>query len=227
MDAPVSVVQHLVTVLRLSAGTALEVFNGQGGRFSATLASIARRQAIIQLDQALAAQGESPLETHLGLVMSKGERFDIALQKATELGVTSVTPLISERCEVSLKAERREKKLQHWRGVLIAACEQAQRDYLPALHPVTPLTAWAAASQSALKLVLHTHATAFSEPPAAPESVSFLVGPEGGLSTSEINYASQQGFVAWQLGPRTLRTETAPLAALSILQYRYGDLAKE
>jgi 16S rRNA (uracil1498-N3)-methyltransferase len=216
---------HLVRVLRLGNGAPVEVFNGRGARFAARLDEVSKRSAALILERILEPISPSPLATHLGLVMSKGDRMDIALQKATELGVSEITPLTSERCDLRLKADRQEKKQQHWQGVIISACEQCGQDTLPVLHPITALHDWISARDQSLKLVLHTAAQRPAWPDQAPGSVAFLVGPEGGLSEQEVADAQQQGFQSWQLGQRILRTETAPLAMLAILQHRWGDLS--
>lgn len=220
---PASVFQHLVKALRLDNGAQVEVFNGRGQRFNGTLTNIGKKAANLLLSEQLVATEESPLVSHLGLVMSKGDRFDYAVQKATELGVTSLTPLTSERCDLRLARDRYEKKLSHWHGIMTSACEQSYRDTLPILHPIQSLNDWTLAQSSALKLVFHTAAQQPVWPAERPDSVSFLVGPEGGLSDSELAFAQQQGFTPWQLGPRILRTETAPVVILSLLQARWGD----
>lgn len=221
---PESAFGHLVRVLRQREGDGFEVFNGKGLRFKAELTGVGKKQASARLVESLDALPESPLHSHLGLVMSKGDRFDYALQKATELGVSTITPLDSDRCDLRLKADRQEKKLQHWQGVITSACEQCGRDTLPELNPITPLLDWLNQDSAALKLVLHTSATAPAWPEQRPERVRFLVGPEGGLTDTEVTTAMQQSYQAWQLGPRIFRTETAPVAMLALLQHRWGDL---
>jgi 16S rRNA (uracil1498-N3)-methyltransferase len=223
LELPAAVFQHLVKVLRLGNDQPLEVFNGRGKRFSAVLCEVSKRSATCQILAEIEATPESPVNTHMGLVMSKGDRFDYALQKATELGVTHITPLTAERCDLKLNADRAEKKLQHWQGVLTSACEQCYRDVVPALNPVQSLTTWVTNQTSEVKLVLHTSARQPLWPEHAPVSVSFLIGPEGGLSENEVDIAQQHGFQSWQLGPRILRTETAPVVILSLLQSRWGD----
>lgn len=224
LPLPEGALAHLVRVLRMGNGDAVEVFNGRGQRFRASLAEVGKRSATIELLEPLATHPESPLVTELGLVMSKGDRMDYALQKATELGVSAITPLSSERCDLRLKTEREAKKRQHWQGVLVSACEQCGRDTVPELHPVTALGDWLAGQRSELKLVLHTASQAPNWPAQAPGSVGFLVGPEGGLTESEVSQAQHHGFQSWQLGPRILRTETAPVAMLALLQHRWGDV---
>lgn len=223
LNLPEGAFGHLVRVLRLGDGADLEVFNGRGQRFSARLQAVGKRSAEVELLNALPSTTASPLHTHLGLVLSKGDRFDYALQKATELGVSAITPLTSERCDLKLKADRQEKKWQHWQGVLASACEQCGQDQLPLLGEIHSLERWVSTQDSALKLVLHTAAEKPKFPATSPTGVSFLIGPEGGLTDLEVAAACNAGFQSWQLGPRILRTETAPVVMLALLQQRWGD----
>lgn len=220
---PDSVFQHLIKVLRLSNGAELQLFNGQGQRFSGQLIEVSKKSAQVTLLSELTSQTESPIQTRMGLVMSKGDRFDYALQKATELGVTHITPLTSERCDLKLKADRIEKKMHHWQGVISSSCEQCYRDKLPTLLPISNIEEWTRTQESEVKLVLHTATDEPNWPDQSPSSISFLIGPEGGLTEAEIKSAQNNGFDAWQLGPRILRTETAPVVILALLQQRWGD----
>jgi 16S rRNA (uracil1498-N3)-methyltransferase len=219
------VAHHLVRVLRSELGTRFVLFNGEGGAYDAELVEAGKKSAVARLHAFHPDDRESPLHTHLGQVMSRGERMDYAIQKATELGVTAITPLMSERCELKLRGEERaDKKLEHWRRVAISACEQCGRNRLPVIHEPRPLADWAAAVSADLKLVL-APAVSGALPGARVSSVALLVGPEGGLSDAEIAAVQAQGFQPWQLGPRVLRTETAPVAALAVLQATRGDLS--
>ena len=218
-----SAFQHLVKVLRLGNGAPLEVFNGHGNRYEAELVEVSKKRANVLIKAEITATPESPLHTHMGIVMSKGDRFDFAIQKATEMGVTSITPLTSERCDLKLNSERAEKKMTHWQGVIVAACEQSYRDTLPVLYPIKSLQHWVEMQDSDLQLVFHTAAIEPTWPEQQPQSVSFLVGPEGGLTDDEVHYGHKNDFISWQLGPRILRTETAPIAILSLLQMKWGD----
>lgn len=221
---PEDVTHHLVRVLRSEPGTRFDLFNGEGGFFEAELLEPNKKAARARLLRFHDDDRASLLHTHLGQVMSKGDRMDYAIQKATELGVTEITPLTSERCELRLRGEERaDKKLEHWRRVAISACEQCGRNRLPVIHEPLALAEWQQSVATALKLVL-APTLAGGLPGEAPDSVALLVGPEGGLSDNEIATAHQHGFQPWQLGPRILRTETAPVAALAILQAHYGDL---
>ena len=214
---------HLARVLRARVGDEVVLFNGDGMDWLGQVKSIEKRRVVVHIGTSVPSIAESPLNTHLGLCLSKGERFDWAIQKATELGVTQITPLLSTRVDVKLPADRLAKKLTHWQQVVVAACEQCGRSRLPSLHPPTDLKHWITAVDADLKLVLHHHQVA-ALPESSPQEVALLVGPEGGLTDDEVEAACQQGFQRFRMGPRVLRTETAPAAALAILGNRWGDL---
>lgn len=224
VELPDELTHHLVKVLRAEDGEHFFIFNGQGGHYEAELKLVSKRVANAQLLSFVDTKKQSPLHTHIGQVMSRGERMDYAIQKATEMGVTEITPLTSERCELKLRGEdRSDKKIEHWRKVAISACEQCGRDIVPVIHAPIALTDWIAQTQADRKFVM---APAVTGGPVAGESVNsvaVLIGPEGGLSENEITLAQNAGFNPWQLGPRVLRTETAPVAALAVLQWLYGD----
>ena len=148
--------------------------------------------------------------------------MDWAIQKATELGANEITPIVSERCEVRLKDERADKRLAHWRQVAISACEQCGRSSVPVIHPPVTLAEWLKTVDATLKLVLHPVAEPLVSH-ARPERLAFLIGPEGGLSETEVEQAKDAGFHAARLGPRVLRTETAPVVALTVAQQLWGD----
>lgn len=212
-------------VLRMAAGRQVILFNGRGGEFSATLTETGKKAVAVRVEEYHPVERESTLAIHLGIGISRGERMDWVLQKATELGVTAITPLFTERGEVRLKGERLQKKQQHWQQILISACEQCQRNRLPQLNAAVPLQQHLAAVQEPHRLVLHHRsesALAARQPLAA---VALLIGPEGGLGDDEISLSEEHGFQALALGPRVLRTETAPVVAISILQYLWGDLS--
>ena len=215
---------HLLKVLRLKPGAGLCLFNGRGGSFAAVLAGSRGPEARVAVGDFAPADHESPLAIELAIGVSRGERMDWVVQKAVELGVTAIRPLVTERTEVRLGGERRDKKLGHWRQIAIAACEQCGRNRLPAIHAPQPLADWLPAA-AGLRLVLAPGATTALAgiEATAPDAVTLLIGPEGGLSAVEIDVAVAAGFRAVTLGPRVLRTETAPLAALAICQARWGD----
>ncbi|WP_116368392.1 16S rRNA (uracil(1498)-N(3))-methyltransferase [Parahaliea mediterranea] len=215
---------HVARVLRMTAGDALVLFNGNGADYPATITSAGKKSVEVSIGAPTDNATESPLVVELGIGISRGDRMDWVLQKATELGVSAVVPLFTERCEVKLKGERADKKHQHWRQVMISACEQSGRSRLPHLAAPTSLAHWLATCSAERRFVLHHRAGTTGEG-ATPASVALAVGPEGGLSEAEIIACESAGFEALALGPRVLRTETAPLAALAIVQARWGDMA--
>ncbi|SRR5690606_14683525 len=214
---------HVARVLRMQAGQQIRLFNGDGQDYPATLVDVGKRHVLVDIGEPVTAAAESPLRIHLGQTMSRGDRMDYAVQKATELGVHAITPLHSERCEVRLKGERQEKREGHWQQVAVSACEQSGRAVVPAVHPVQPLAEWVQTVEADLRLVLHHHSAAPLELATPPTSVALLIGPEGGLTEAEVALAQEAGFVPVAFGNRVFRTETAPVAALSILQWLWGD----
>ena len=219
--------RHAVQVLRLKPGSPIVLFNGAGGEFQATLEHIERRQATARVEAFIDREVESPLSITLIQAISKGERMDYTLQKAVELGVHCIVPVLSERSVVNLPKDRRQKRWQHWQGVLIGACEQCARNRLPILSEPTELTHWLSNdSGSSLKLLLNPTAENHfnSLVPNTDQPIHLLIGPEGGLSSGEIALAELSGFIGICLGPRVLRTETAGVVALTALQMLWGDL---
>ncbi|MGK9066831.1 16S rRNA (uracil(1498)-N(3))-methyltransferase [Stutzerimonas chloritidismutans] len=218
---PEASAHYIGRVLRLGVGAAVQLFDGSGMEFRGELVEVSKKQVSVALHDRFDGQPESPLQVHLGQGLSRGERMDWAIQKATELGAAQITPIVSERCEVRLKDERADKRLAHWRQIAISACEQCGRSVIPVINSPQPLTEWLTV-EADLKLVLHPIAEPLSRHPA-PASLAFLIGPEGGLNDQEISEAIRAGFHPARLGPRVLRTETAPVAALSVAQHLWGD----
>lgn len=223
LDLPEAVVRH-VQVLRLREGEEVTLFNGAGGEYVATLAHLGKKSAAASVVQWLDISRESGLQIALIQAVSSGDRMDYTLQKAVELGVTSIQPVFSERSVVKLSGDRADKRMEHWRGVLIAACEQCGRNTVPALLPLLPYGKWLVGDQSSsLRLILSPlGAGRFSELPRAL-NLSLLAGPEGGLTAGEEGAAIAAGWQPLRLGPRILRTETAALAAVAALQALWGD----
>lgn len=217
--------QHLSRVLRLKPGDGLILFDGSGGQYPATISELGKKSVLATTAAFDPVERESGLHLELGIAVSRGERMDWVVQKATELGVSRIVPLRSERTELRLNPERADKKLRHWQQIAVSACEQCGRNRLPDIQPLQDLLDWAPGVQAECRLVLHHRAGSAPDSGPAPASVALLVGPEGGLSAAEIAAAEQAGFSSLQLGPRVLRTETAPLAAIAILQARWGDMA--
>ena len=222
---PDSACQH-IRVLRLKSGAPLILFNGESGEYLAVLETVERRQAWAQVQTFQPRELESPLKITLIQGISKGERMDYTLQKAVELGVHQVQPLLTARSVVSLNAERQHKRLQHWRGVVISACEQCRRNRLPSVLKPLTFTSWLTSYQDqATGLLLDPAATqGLQDLPAPGNTVNLLIGPEGGLTDAEIDQATTAGFVPIRLGPRILRTETAGVATIAALQALWGDL---
>jgi 16S rRNA (uracil1498-N3)-methyltransferase len=227
VELPEAAARHLVTVLRRKAGDAFTLFNGRGGEYAATLESVGKRQSLARVGAFDLVNRESPLALTLAQSVSKGERMEFALQKAVELGVCDIVPVLTARSVVRVDDQRWEKKLEHWRGVIASAAEQCGRTRLPTLHAVLRLDRWLAKlPATTLKLTLAPQAsTTLRQLSHAGEPIALLVGPEGGLSDAEIALAARHGFHSVTLGPRILRTETAGVAALAAFQALWGDFA--
>ena len=211
--------RYLGSVLRMSKGQSVVLFNGQGGEFQGELVNLTKNQAAVSVLQSKTEDRESPLKVHLVIGISRGERMDWVIQKATELGVTEITPVFTERTEVKLSGPRLEKKQRHWQQIAISACEQSHRNVVPIVHGCSALSSWIEPNLEGLKIILH-HRTdqklcAMDKP---NQGVILLVGPEGGLSDHEINLAENQGYNPLMLGPRVLRTETAPATQTATCQ---------
>ncbi|MBL4583421.1 MAG: 16S rRNA (uracil(1498)-N(3))-methyltransferase [Pseudomonadales bacterium] len=218
-----AVSRYLLQSLRQAKGASIELFNGDGYRYSATIIESTKSSVTAQIDSKQTGSNESPLKIHIGLALSRGERMDYGIRKIVEMGGNSITPLITQRCEVRLSKERMEKRIKHWQGIIISACEQCGRNTIPALHEPVKLNSWLGAVDDPVRLIFHpSGGTKLADRPK-PKSVALLVGPEGGFDNEEVAQAQQQGFDSITLGPRILRTETAPIAAISVLQYLWGD----
>ncbi len=217
-----SVFHHWVRVLRAKEQEQAIFFNGKGGEYVVTLTQINKKNAFVSVDQFDAADRTAPFKVTLGQVMSKGDRMDYAIQKATELGVTTIQLLTSERCEMRLKYDRDQKKLDHWQSVAIAACEQCGMNRVPEILTPISLTDWIESDLPASRFVLAPNKDQNNVLLNSSPDLALLIGPEGGLSEAEINIANQNNFKNWCIGDRVLRTETAPVVALSILNYHFA-----
>lgn len=229
---PESTAVHLIRVLRLGLGARIVLFNGDGHDYEAELASIEKKSAVAEVISSRRVASESPVRLMLAQAVARGEKMDFVLQKATELGVSGFIPLITERTEVRLDAERGEKRRAHWAGVIASACEQSGRACLPHLAPVTPLADW-----------LDSHRTLNAQTPQPPlfyldpeaelslremgdvagSGATCIIGPEGGLGERDLAQLRAAAATGIRLGPRVLRTETAGLALLAAMQAMYGD----
>lgn len=217
---------HLLRVLRLRAGERLALFNGDGGEYTARLEVQGKRASACIVEHASSEMQRGPAVDLIQSV-SRGDRMDWSVQKAVELGVNRIVPVYSERSIRVLDDKREQKKMQHWEGVIISACEQSGRCRLPALESPLGLNGYLAQRDRGIPgFVLDPVADRSLVAALAPcDRLELLVGPEGGWTAEEVEAALAAGFTAATLGPRTLRTETAGLAALAVVQSRLGDLA--
>lgn len=216
--------QHAGKALRLRVGDRLSLFNGDGHEYDAQIISASKRSIQVSIVSTRTAATESTLKIEIGQALSRGERMDYAVQKTTEMGCQTLTPLFTERCEVKLTVERQDKRQRHWQQIAISACEQSLRNQLPEIATPQSLQTWLETCEAEVKLVLHHHSATPLAKMQPPTSVALLIGPEGGLTEAEVAQAMAQGFQPLALGPRVMRTETAPVAACAVLQYLWGDL---
>lgn len=214
-----TVFHHWIKVLRAKVGEVATLFNGQGGEYQVTLVEIYKKSANISVDSFNPRDRTPIFNTLLGQVMSKGDRMDYVIQKAVELGVSNIQLLTSERCEMRLKYERDQKKIEHWQAIAIAACEQCGMNRIPQILAPISLQDWLASDLPSTKLVLAPNKEQIDVLANTTTDIALLIGPEGGLSDAEISSSNQAGFINWCIGNRVLRTETAPIVALSILNY--------
>lgn len=223
VELPERAARH-ISVLRLKEGDRIELFNGEGGEYQCTLSHMARSAMRARVGAWQDIERESGIEITLAQGLSAGDRMDFAVQKATELGARTIWPVATERSVVRLSEERAERRLAHWRGIAAASCEQCGRNRLPVIHPVSTLGAFLQeANPDALRLVLAPGGDTRLRDLEPSEKVVLLIGAEGGLTDAEEQRARRAGFTAVRMGPRIMRTETAPLAAIAALQSMWGD----
>lgn len=226
LSLPAQASEHAVRVLRLEVGDPLTLFNGDGFDYPATIRGIGKREVRVTVVEKCVLTNESPLALTLAQGVARGEKMDLIVQKATELGVVRIVPLLTERSEVRLDAARAEKRLTHWRAVAASACEQSGRATLPEILPAQALAQWLGSlpDDGTLRLALLPEASRSSRELRFETSKGLLVvGPEGGLGERDIAHLNASGFQGLRLGPRILRTETAGLAALAAMQAIHGD----
>ncbi|MEQ1531402.1 MAG: 16S rRNA (uracil(1498)-N(3))-methyltransferase [Methylococcales bacterium] len=227
IDLPEEAAHYVRTVLRLKSDQDIIVFNGAGGEFVSTVQEISRKTVSIAIKHKQEQDNESPLQIVLGLGIARGDRMDFAVQKAVELGVTHITPLVTERCVVQFKGDKKPQRVLHWQKIVQHACEQSGRCVLPELIEIEQLEHWLSGQQG-LKVFLDPYAqTSLADLKPEHMLVTLLTGPEGGFSDREREAAKQAGFIPVRLGSRILRTETASLAALSAVQMLWGDFGAD
>jgi 16S rRNA (uracil1498-N3)-methyltransferase len=218
--------QHMCKVLRLKEDELLSVFNPDLGEFSARLVEANPKAAVIQIqNQTHLAPKKPDCHLHLAQVISRGDRMDYSIQKATELGVHEITPIISERCGVQLSKERQANRMEHWQGVIESAVQQCGRIDLPLLHKPMILEDWLNEKKEGLYLaaLVSSKENPIKNVQQTPSRITVLIGPEGGFSLQEEHMMKEKDLLAWQIGPRVLRTETATVVALTLLQHYFGD----
>lgn len=223
---PAAGAYHVARVLRMREGAPLRVFDGTGAEFQAEITRVAGDTVEVRLADQVVGTAESPLRITLVQGVSRSERMDWTLQKATELGVTAIAPVLTSRSVVRLDEKQAQKKQAHWRGIVISACEQCGRSNIPSVAaPVTLREYLATARKEGLRLVLSPSAPgSLAGLASMPGRAELLIGPEGGLDDDELLAAQKAGFMPVRLGPRVLRTETAAVVALTVLQTLWGDL---
>lgn len=219
-------VNHIARVLRMKSGDALCIFNGDNQEYMGTIHTIDKKNVSIMINDVNTVNRESPLKIHLAQAISRGDKMDFTIQKAVELGVSTITPLLTLRCGVKLSSQRLAKKQQQWQKIAISACEQCGRNYLPKINFPINLSQWLIQSTNELTITLDPQATATINSFQLPkDGIRVIIGPEGGLADQEITQTIEHGSIPISLGPRILRTETAGLTLISALQFQFGDLA--
>jgi 16S rRNA (uracil1498-N3)-methyltransferase len=219
-----SAARHLTRVLRLRSGQAFTLFNGRGGEYAATIEALHGERVAVAVGESRPIERESPLALTLAQGVSRGERMDLIVQKAIELGASRIVPLLTERSVVRLGASQAARKLEHWRAIAVAACEQSGRNRLPELSPLLSLSEFVSGAAGTRLLLSPTGTMSLDDVPRTAAGVTVLIGPEGGFTEAEQQTAVGAGFMPVRLGPRVLRTETAAIAALALLQREFGDL---
>ena len=223
---PAAQAHHVQRVLRLKPGAALTLFNGEGGEYDAAILDVAGAGVTVRIGASRDVDRESSLQVMLAQAVSARDRMDYTIQKAVELGVSAIQPVVSSRSVVRLDSERGARRGAHWQAVAVAACEQCGRNRVPPVHPVQSFAAWLAEAGPHARrgLMLSPRATrGVRDLPPPRNHVTLLAGPEGGLTPDEQQAAVHAGFTPVKLGPRVLRTETAAAAALAAMQALWGD----
>lgn len=215
---------YLGRVLRMKPNQQLYLFDGEGYEVLAEISAFeGKHKTQVTIIEVCQINTESPVYIHLGQSISKGDRMDFTIQKSVELGVSEITPIWAERCEVKLKGDRIQKKVDHWQSIAVSACEQCGRNQVPKINTPVRLEEWVKQRTEDTRITLHHRASAKLREFPAPDQAALLIGPEGGLTEQEIELSEQHEFKSIAMGPRVLRTETASLAALTLMQYEWGD----
>ncbi len=222
INFPKEIAHHLQQVLRLNVNDEVIIFNGQSGEYLAKIIAISKKSLTVRIKEFIDVNRESSLKIHLGQVISRSERMRFTLQKAVELGVSEITPLLSTKCGVKIKSVKSDAKISHWEKIIISAAEQSGRTILPKLNPVIGFSEWLMQNPQGVVLDPCGQKT-LSDVTYINNTMNILVGSESGLTVAEINQALSHQYIGLRLGPRILRTETAALSLVSILQFIHGD----
>ncbi len=214
---------HIANVLRMRVNQQIILFDGSGIDFAGVITALAKKQVSVTLNQALPNQTESPLITHLGQAICRGDKMDWIIQKSVELGIKQITPLMTQHSQFKWPPQQKQKKWQHWHNIMINSCEQCGRSLLPTLDPITTLQNWLSQTHSGTCLILDPAADQSARLANDNQQITLLCGPESGFDQQEIDTAKQSGFCPTQIGPRILRAETAAVAMLACLQWQWGD----
>ena len=224
-NLPSGAAHHAIRVLRLKRGDEVRLFNGEGGEYEASIHRVDKDSVTVDIGRHHDIERESKVKVCLAQAITTGDKMDYTLQKAVELGVARIQPLLTNRAVVRLNQERAEKRLQHWQNVIVSACEQCGRNTVPQVAAILRFEEWVATTDPAtMRLMLSPYAEQSLRDCLVPTGeVSLVIGPEGGLNQEEVAFAQVKGFTSVRMGPRVLRTETAPLAALAAMQVLWGD----
>ena len=225
IELPQDKTHYISNVLRMHVGGAVKLFNDSDEEFDATLIELKKRAAVINVTGSVTSVRESPLKIMLGLGVSRGQHMDFAIQKAVELGVYEIVPVLTEFSNIKIQDSRKENKLSHWRNIIISATEQCGRTRLTKLREPVNYNEYLGREGISTRLIFHPgNSQILENVKLADNSLTLLIGPEGGFSDKEINLAGQKNYVVAGLGPRILRAETAVVTALSVCQHKWGDL---
>ena len=229
---PENVARHAIKVLRLRIDDEITLFDGTGGEYPCRIAMAERERVLVDVGERLERECEAPIRVTLVQAVQSGEKMDLTVQKAVELGMTRFVPVISRRSLIRLAGERAERRVEHWRSVAISACEQCGRNRVPEVDALEGLERWLGkpVEPNVLRLMLDPRSPRTLnqiEQPAVGGQIELLIGAEGGLAPEEIERAAQAGFISVRLGPRVLRTETAGMTALAVIGCLWGDLREE
>lgn len=226
IDVTGDAAHYILTVLRLRQGYSLIVFNGEGGEYDAVLTALGPKKSVkLAIGDFRSTDIESPLNITLSLAISRGERMDFAVQKAVELGVSTIVPLFTEYCVVKLDEQQAQRRLRHWQLIAQHACEQCGRNTVPEIKKPLVFKERIVMSCDDKRFIVHPHQSQyFRNVQSAKQGFEVLIGPEGGFSDSEFQMALENGYQAISLGPRILRSETAVISCLSLIQHLWGDL---